>query len=67
MQFVGTTTLVSKQIPLFMFSGDVILATSGGQLTQLTLSTHEASQLGVIDREPKVLESLLSKQLALHR
>lgn len=65
---IGETVLVSKQIPLIMYQGDVMCATSSGQLSQLNLSTHDVSQLGMIlERDKKTMEANFYKQLALHR
>lgn len=65
---VGETVLVSKQIPLIMYQGEVMCATSNGQLSQLGLSTHDVSQLGmVLERDKKTLENNFNKQLHLHR
>lgn len=66
-EFLGKTSMVSNQIPLMMNSGEVVLATSGGQLTQLTLSTHETVQLGILEKDTSVLENTLQSQLALQR
>ncbi|KAL1509542.1 hypothetical protein ABEB36_004257 [Hypothenemus hampei] len=67
-QKIGETVLVSKQVPLIMYQGDVMCATSSGQLSQLSLSTHNAPQTGVIlERDKKNIESNFYKQLALHR
>lgn len=63
-QKIGQTSLASKQIPLLMYAGEVISATSGGQLTQLVLSTHDSSQN---DKDQSVLETNFTKQIALHR
>lgn len=67
MQKIGTTSLLSKQIPLLMHAGEVLSATSGGQITQLNLATHDTNLMGINDRDQSVLESNFSKQLALHR
>ncbi|KAF5289365.1 hypothetical protein FQR65_LT11876 [Abscondita terminalis] len=66
-QHLGVTKLVSKQIPLFMYNGDVQLASSGGQLTRLTLTTHESAQTSIFEKDETTLESILDKQLCLHR
>ncbi|KAK5643690.1 hypothetical protein RI129_007535 [Pyrocoelia pectoralis] len=66
-KFLGSTKLVSKQVPLFMYSGDVHLASSGGQLSQLTLSTHDTSSAGVFEGVKGIEESILKKLLGLHR
>lgn len=50
-----------------MHSGEVLSATSGGQLTQLNLSTHDTNLMGIHEGDQNVLESNFSKQLALHR
>lgn len=47
-----------------MYAGEVMSATSGGQLTQLILSTHDSPQN---DKDQSVLEANFSKQLSLHR
>lgn len=64
---VGQTSLVSKQIPLLMYAGEVMSATSGGQLTQLMLSTHDSMQIGINERDLAILEANFSKQMALRR
>ncbi|KAJ8943661.1 hypothetical protein NQ318_005663 [Aromia moschata] len=64
---VGQTILVSKQIPLLMYGGEVMSATSGSQLTQLLLATHDSVQIGIIERDQTILELNFDKQLALHR
>lgn len=66
-QKIGNTSLVSKQIPLLMYSGEVMSATSGGQLTQLNLATHDSFLLGINDRDQSVLQANFNKQLSLHR
>lgn len=66
-QRVGSTSLVSKQTPLLMHAGEVMSATSGGQLTQLNLSTHDTMLLGITDRDQSVLDANFNKQIALHR
>lgn len=66
-QRIGSTTLVSKQTPLLMHAGEVMSATSGGQLTQLNLSTHDSILLGIGDRDQSILELNFNKQIALHR
>lgn len=67
MEKVGTTSLSSQQVPLLMHSGDVISASSGGQLTQLHLATHDTILMGIGDKDQIVLENNFNKQLALHR
>ncbi|CAH0560259.1 unnamed protein product [Brassicogethes aeneus] len=64
---VGVTGLVSKQLPLLMYAGEVMSATSGGQLSQLALSTHDSVQSGINERDSAVLEANFNKQLSLHR
>lgn len=65
---IGNTALVSRQTPLLMYGGEVMCATSNGQLSQLALSTHDAPPLtGSLDRDGTVLENSFRKQLALHR
>ncbi|XP_030765268.1 WD repeat-containing protein 19 [Sitophilus oryzae] len=65
---IGETVLVAKQIPLLMYQGEVMCATSSGQLSQLNLSTHDVSHIGVmLERDRKVLETNFNKQLELHR
>ncbi|KAG5897933.1 hypothetical protein JTB14_014047 [Gonioctena quinquepunctata] len=64
---IGKTALVTKQTPLLMYAGEVMSATSGGQLTQLALSTHDSPQVGIIERDRAVLEANFNKQMALHR
>lgn len=66
-QKIGSTSLVSKQVPLLMYSGEVMSATSGGQLTQLNLATHDSFLLGINDRDQSVLQANFNKQLLLHR
>lgn len=66
-QRIGSTSLVSKQTPLLMYSGEVMSATSGGQLTQLNLSTHDTNLLGIGERDQSILEANFKKQIALHR
>jgi hypothetical protein len=66
-QKVGQTSLVSKQIPLLMYSGEVMSATSGGQLTQLMLNTHDSLQVGLGERDQTIMEANFNKQIALHR
>ncbi|XP_017769670.1 PREDICTED: WD repeat-containing protein 19 [Nicrophorus vespilloides] len=62
---IGKTTLASKQTPLLMYGGEIMSATSGGQLTQLTLSTHDAAPL--TEKDKSVLENNFAKQLDLQR
>ncbi|XP_063927605.1 WD repeat-containing protein 19 [Zophobas morio] len=64
---IGQTSLVSKQTPLLMYSGEVISATSGGQISRLMLNTHDSHQAGISEREHTILESNFHKQIALHR
>ncbi|KAK4886815.1 hypothetical protein RN001_003086 [Aquatica leii] len=66
-QYLGITKLVSKQVPLFIYNGDVQMASSGGLLTKLALATHESAQAVLLDQDEAVYESLLNKQLKLHR
>ncbi|RZB40660.1 WD repeat-containing protein 19 [Asbolus verrucosus] len=66
-QKVGQTSLVSKQTPLLMYAGEVMSATSGGQLTQLILNTHDSLQIGINERDQAILEANFNKQIALHR
>ncbi|XP_053681434.1 WD repeat-containing protein 19 [Anopheles nili] len=37
---VGTTSLISEQIPLMLFDGDLCLYGNGGKLTSVVLDTH---------------------------
>ncbi|XP_066257249.1 WD repeat-containing protein 19 isoform X1 [Euwallacea similis] len=65
---IGETLLVSKQMPLIMYQGEVMCATSSGQLSQLALTTHDVSQMStILDRDRKNLETNFHKQLSLHR
>lgn len=66
-QKVGQTILVTKQLPLLMYAGEVMSATSGGQLSQIILSTHDYEQIGINERDNVILETNFNKQLALHR
>lgn len=69
MEFVGQTSMVSNHLPLMLDSGEVVLATPGGQLTQLTLTTHEGQEgvIGIVEKDTEVLKDMLRKQLLLHR
>lgn len=62
---VGKTKLVAQQIPLLLYGGEVLLATTGGTLTQLTLSTHDGFTQTLTNQE--VADINLTKQLMLHR
>lgn len=65
---IGVTNLVSKQLPLHLHAGQVMSASSGGQLSQLNLTTHDTFLLGIDDdRDRSILEQNLGKQLALLR
>lgn len=64
---IGATSVLSKQLPLLMYSGEVTCATSGGQLTQIILNTHEFVRSGAVESDVTLLEANLDKQLALHR
>lgn len=64
---MGKTKLIGQQIPLFLHGGELLLATSDGNLTQLTLSTHESCTQLPIDKDTTVLENHLNKSLALQR
>ncbi|EFA01913.1 WD repeat-containing protein 19 isoform X3 [Tribolium castaneum] len=66
-QKVGQTSLVTKQIPLLMYSGEVISATPGGQITQLILNTHDSPQIGVNEHDQTIQETNFNKQIALYR
>ncbi|KAK9743679.1 WD domain, G-beta repeat [Popillia japonica] len=66
-QKIGKTSLVSKQIPLLMYSGNIMSATTGGQLSHITLSTHDSAVLTIIDNDLVALETNFNKQLSLHR
>lgn len=68
-EFVGKTSMVANHLPLMLDSGEVVLATPGGQLTQLTLSTHEGQDgvIGIVEKDSDVLKVILQKQLLLHR
>lgn len=64
---IGETILVSKQVPLLMYAGEVMSAISGGQLAQLQLTTHDALQSGLMERDQTTLEENFNKQLNLQR
>ncbi|KAL3267293.1 hypothetical protein HHI36_011424 [Cryptolaemus montrouzieri] len=64
---VGHTALVSKQIPLLMACGEVLAATSGGQLTQIQLNTHNTILRANVENNLKTWETYYNKQLALNR
>ncbi|XP_028136974.1 WD repeat-containing protein 19 [Diabrotica virgifera virgifera] len=66
-EVIGNTLLVTKQLPLLMYSGEVTSATSGGQITQLILTTHETPQLNVNEKDHTMLDANYNKQLSLHR
>lgn len=66
MHCLGKTSIVSKQTPLFLYSGDIILTTTGGEITHSTLTTHDV-QVGPLERNQTILENALKKQLALKR
>ncbi|KAI4462589.1 osmotic avoidance abnormal protein 1/wd repeat membrane protein [Holotrichia oblita] len=66
-QKIGRTSLVSKQIPLLMYNGSIMSATTGGQLSHITLSTHDSAIITVTDNDVVALENNFNKQLALHR
>lgn len=59
--------MIGQQIPLLLHSGDLTLATSDGQMIQLTLSTHESCSQISNDKDIALLENYLNKQLALQR
>lgn len=59
--------MVALQTPLMLHGGEVTLATGDGQLTQLTLSTHDSNLQMANDKDYAVLENLFNKQLALQR
>lgn len=59
--------MIGQQTPLLLHSGELVLATSDGQLTQLTLSTHESCLQLSNDKDMAVLENYFNKQLALQR
>ncbi|KAF7280794.1 hypothetical protein GWI33_005520 [Rhynchophorus ferrugineus] len=63
---IGETVLVAKQIPLLMYQGEIMCATSSGQLSQLNLTTHDVSHI-MLERDRKALETNFNKQLPLHR
>ncbi|XP_060531606.1 WD repeat-containing protein 19 isoform X2 [Cylas formicarius] len=63
---LGRTSLMAKQIPLLLYNGDVVLATSSGQVSQMTLSTHEPSNSNGGEGDTVALEANFKKQLALH-
>lgn len=68
LQRIASTKLVSKQVPLLMFAGEVMSATSAGQLTQLTLASHDTHPINAtVEKDRTVLEGVLGKQIALHR
>lgn len=50
-----------------MYAGEVTCATSGGQLSQMTLTTHDLLQSNAMDKATGTLESKFYKQLSLHR
>lgn len=54
-------------MPLLMYAGEVTCATSGGQITQMMLNTHDSSQLNALDKDTSILENNFEKQLSLHR
>lgn len=64
---LGKTILASKQIPLLMYAGEVMCATSGGQISQLTLSSHNFLQANLMGVDKNALESNFNKQLNLLR
>lgn len=67
MKKIGQTLLVSKQTPLLMCGGEVMSATSGGQITQLMLASHDSTQTSLAERDQAILEANFNKQLALQR
>lgn len=50
-----------------MYSGNIMSATTGGQLSHITLSTHDSAVLTIIDNDLVALETNFNKQLSLHR
>lgn len=64
---IAKTILASKQIPLLMYGGEVMCATAGGQISQLTLSSHNFTQFSVVDRDKSILETNFKKHLNLMR
>lgn len=54
----GETKLLSDQIPLMLFDGDLCLSGSGGKLASLTLTTHINSPEMTADDNFKMLRDL---------
>lgn len=50
-----------------MASGEVLAATTGGQITKLQLSTHDTFPHTSVEKNPKTLEAHFNKQLALNK
>lgn len=69
--YVGSTKLPERQIPLFLFCGDLTLETTTGKLNTITLSTHTALLMRpaatTLSHPTERLEQDLDKQLALIR
>lgn len=55
--------MVTQQVPLLLMGGEVTMATSGGQLSQLTLATHDSFSQTV----KSSLDVNLTKQVMLQR
>ncbi|KAL0883647.1 hypothetical protein ABMA27_015774 [Loxostege sticticalis] len=52
--FVATTTVLASQIPLILFSGDVYCYASGGNVTKVSLESHNTSGLADVDGEKRL-------------
>ncbi|XP_050433820.1 WD repeat-containing protein 19 [Adelges cooleyi] len=70
-RYIGSTKLPDRQIPLFLYHGELTLETSTGKLNTITLSTHTALLLrpaaATLSHPTERLEQDLDKQLALMR
>ncbi|XP_049865142.1 WD repeat-containing protein 19 isoform X2 [Pectinophora gossypiella] len=52
--FVAVTSILSSQIPLILFSGDVYCYVSGGSVMKVSLESHNTSGLADADNEKRI-------------
>nr|XP_022918657.1 WD repeat-containing protein 19 [Onthophagus taurus] len=65
-QKLGKTPFLSKQIPLLLYSGEVICTAPSGQIIRVILSTHHDNKQIGNNEDTANLENIFNKQLSLH-
>ncbi|XP_064075717.1 WD repeat-containing protein 19 [Vanessa tameamea] len=67
--FIASTSLLPDQIPLILFSGDVYVYASGGNVMKVALESHNTSGLADVDTEKRLANQRkhIEKLLLLRR